>query len=104
LRKSSARSARESASVSFWQTRQRSCSVKFFMRAAICGSSLGCASLAKESSDEKKRRQNSIAKILSRWICSLCLRGSLCLCGELRRERSHRDTELSQRRRGKTLS
>src|SRR5262249_20034814 len=45
-RKSSASCTCESASVSFWQTRQRSCLVRFFMRASIAGSSIGCATWA----------------------------------------------------------
>src|ERR1700687_5083131 len=58
--RSSARSARESASVSFWQTRQRNCSVNALIRVSICGSSLGCASPAIAGAGAS---ENRIAKI-----------------------------------------
>src|SRR5437870_3853052 len=103
LRKSSARSARESDSVSFWQTRQRNCSVRFFIRCSICGSSFGCASFAIASGIDQSKPKiiaelaRTVLKSLRLSDLSVELCGTLCLCGEVSRERIHHgDTETSQ--------
>src|SRR6185503_2424047 len=62
-RRSTAKSARESASVSFWQTRQRSSLERFITRSSRTGSAAdGCASFAITEKERQSRSTSNSAR------------------------------------------